>query len=83
MNSEDFFEKERMKDAYQWAEDVTKRLREKAKENPNGWHAKILRAYEGDFPVVGIKRPVVVSCFEKTVDVQKVEEETLKILERW
>ena len=81
--SEDFFEKEHMEDAHQWTKDTTRRLQKKAKENPNGWQARLLEAYGGHFPVIIPRKPLKISAFERTLDVKKIEEETFKILERW
>ena len=81
--SEDFFEKEHMDDAHQWAKDTTKWYQKKAAENPFGWHARMLKLHKGNFPIANLRRPVKISIFEKTIDVKKIEEETFKILERW
>ena len=84
LDAKDFFEKERMKDARQWADDVTKLYKARAKRNPKGWHSKFLKKHRGRLPAINRSKAIrLVSFFEKTIDVRKVEEETLKILERW
>ena len=84
LDVKDFFEKERIEDAHQWADDITKLYKARTKKNPNGWHSKFLKMHQGRIPAVNrtgtIRR---VSFFEKAINVRKVEEETLKMLERW
>ena len=84
LDVKDFFEKEHKKDAQLWADDITKLYKAQAKKNPNGWHSKFLKKHRGRLPAINRSGAIrLVSFFEKTIDVRKVEEETLKILERW
>ncbi|MBE6450299.1 MAG: hypothetical protein E7013_06455 [Alphaproteobacteria bacterium] len=84
LDVKDSFEKEHMKDAQQWADDITKLYKVRAQKNPNGWHSKFLKMHRGSIPVINRTGSIkIVSFFEKTINVRKVEEEALKILERW
>ena len=83
LDETNFFDKEHLEDAKTWTDDLTKRFQKKAKENPNGWHAKVLRTYGGHLPFIKIKRPVRISHFDRTIDVRKIEEDNERILERW